>query len=181
MPGLEGIHLEPVIQMFSSDSKVLGMTGNCFSFFRLKNYQKKQGRQISKKHSVQQLFKALQELNGECFEEGSVLGSSEENAGNKYRSAALESFTIGEVEIISGVLNHLSLKEISIACRLSQRIVKKQLARIIKDLQLNNISELIQFILKTNGIFNRLAMNTENSVPGKQTHERTWGPALHWN
>ncbi|MFL5739805.1 MAG: DNA-binding response regulator [Flavisolibacter sp.] len=183
MDGLDGIDLEPFVQMFSSTSKVLGITGQSFSFFRLNSFQKKQGRQVSKKIPIQRLFQALQELKPERAIEFPVMQSTDTkiDSDHKYLPWATESFSIYELEIIAGVLNHLSLKEISLACRMPQGNVKKHLARIIKDLRLNNISELIQFILKTNGIFNRLAMTIDHSAPGKQAHERTWGPALHWN
>jgi DNA-binding NarL/FixJ family response regulator len=149
MPKIWGVDIAPFVRRFSPASKILGVSLYTFAHLRHTLVHSNTSGYLTKSSSVRELFQALLETNaGRNYlcNEIRNMDAANPNACEDV-ATGLDILSIREIEVLSGILNNLSSKEIGNELLIPCRTVKKHQSRILKKLQLNNASEIISFLL----------------------------------
>jgi DNA-binding NarL/FixJ family response regulator len=150
---VQEMNVAPVIESVSPGTAVLGICMYTFPDVSEILVQAGVAGYLTKNSSIKELFEAIVKV----------------KAGEKYLCAELKKFrlqlqekenlqkglellSLRETDVIAGISNGFSLQEVAQEFKVPYRTIKKHHEMILKKLELNNTSELIEYLAKRPGL-----------------------------
>jgi two-component system, NarL family, nitrate/nitrite response regulator NarL len=153
MKRLQEMNVVPVIESVSPGTAVLGICMYTFPDVSDMLVQAGVAGYLTKNSSIKELFQAIVKVKaGEkylCAELKKFRCQLEENE-NLQKGAEL--LSLRETDVIAGISNGFSLQEVAQEFKVPYRTIKKHHEMILKKLELNNTSELIEYLAKRPGL-----------------------------
>ena len=150
MPGMNGIEAVPHIRRFSPVSKILGVSCYTFPDIARKMIQAGASGYVTKNSSKSEMLEAITEIikgfKYTCKEIRTLVKERQEGADNP--KALLSSLTVRQLQIISGIRNGHTSKEIAGQLQLAPKTVEIHRYKIMKKLKMSNAAELVDFFNK---------------------------------
>jgi DNA-binding NarL/FixJ family response regulator len=146
-PGLGGVEMIPLFRKFSPGSKILIVSHYTFPDIARKLLQAGASGYLTKTSPLEEMFESIFRVRkGEkylCREvSNTIREQADESDDPKIRLSRL---SIRELEVITGVKNGATSKEIAEDLKIAAKTVEIHRFRILKKLQLKNSSELVDF------------------------------------
>lgn len=148
MPGMNGIDAIPLIKGVSPRTRIVGISMHSVPAIARKMIRCGALAYLTKKSSIEELFKALEEvIQGKkyiCSEIRDII--SQQLLAEKPTDADINCLSKREIEIIDFIKDGFSSKEIAKELGISLKTVEVHRHNILKKLQLSNTAALVNYI-----------------------------------
>jgi DNA-binding NarL/FixJ family response regulator len=153
MKRVQEMNVAPVIESVSPGTSVLGICMYTFPDVSGILVQAGVAGYLTKNSSIKELFEAIVKVKaGEKYLCAELKKFRRQLQEKESLQKGLELLSLRETDVIAGISNGFSLQEVAQEFKVPYRTIKKHHEMILKKLELNNTSELVEYLAKRPGL-----------------------------
>jgi DNA-binding NarL/FixJ family response regulator len=153
MKRMQEMNLVPVMESVSPGTAVLGICMYTFPGVSETLIQAGVAGYLTKNSSIKELFEAIVKVKaGERYLCAELKKFRHQLQEKENFQKGLELLSLRETDVIAGISNGFSLQEVAQEFKVPYRTIKRHYEMILKKLELNNTSQLIEYLAKQPGL-----------------------------
>lgn len=155
----EGLLLIPTLKQISPSTKIIMLTSHTDDELVFKAFSLGANNYISKSSPTEDIYTAIKNLhNGQCTIDGNIMQSllsqtkkvAHHQQSLLYIVSLMSTLSRSEFEILRSAYDGLSYRQIAQERFVELGTIKKQVSRILRKFNANNMKELIEILTETN-------------------------------